>query len=183
VVLLIFATASMHASVIYDFVGTGNAITLQNGVIPAESVAFQLTVQNFINPPLELPSQDFGAHFTCAQLDSSTNCGFVPPPGESVIFSNQEVNLGLGAVTSELQFNAVNGAAYTFDFSAGAFDTPGVYTAFAPNSGFNPGTLTVTVAMPEAGNATLLDYSLLLGVLIVLLRRTRSVVSAQAAGH
>src|SRR5258708_7421622 len=57
-----------QASVIYTFVGTGTGTIACCG-IPDEPVAFTLTLPTFIT----IPNGGF-AGFTCAQLDSSTNC-------------------------------------------------------------------------------------------------------------
>ena len=126
VVVLMLAAASLQAGVIYDFVGTG--------ILPGpEPVAFQLTVPNFVNPPLNGPF----VFFTCAQFDSSTNCN---PVGEES-FSNQSV---LGAFSAQLTFDATNDVGYGFFFPTGAFGAPGVYTADNGGPTFNLGTLTVT---------------------------------------
>jgi hypothetical protein len=122
-VVLTLSAASIQASVIYNFVGTG---------LPSEPVAFQLTVPDFVNPPLD------GAFvfFTCSQFDSSINCN--PLGVES--FSNQSI---LGAFSAQLTFDATNNTDYAFFFPTGAFGAPGVYNA-ETGGNENPGTLTVT---------------------------------------
>src|SRR5882672_9072145 len=73
VVLLMLSTGSVHGSVIYSFVGTGEFVGIQQ--TPAEPVAFQLTTPEFLNLPICRPATAcFPVTFTCAQLDSSTNC-------------------------------------------------------------------------------------------------------------
>jgi hypothetical protein len=126
VVVLTLSAASIQASIIYNFVGTG---------LPSEPVAFHLTVPNFVNPPLDGPF----VSFTCAQFDSSTNC----EPLGATFFSNQS---GLGAFSAQIQFDATNDVGYVFSFPTGAFGAPGVYSAEAGVG--NPGTLTVTTPEP-----------------------------------
>jgi hypothetical protein len=178
--ILTLAGASIQAEIVYDFVGTGTA-----GTSP-EPVAFQLTVLDFINPPFVPLVNNMTVGFTCGQLDSSTNCATSPPGIESVIFTNRNDPSLIAIVSSAaLQFQASNGSQYDFFFNTGAFDTPGVYTAYAPNgqnsAAYNAGTLKVSV--PEAANATLLDYSLLLGALIVLFKRARYAGVAASLGR
>jgi hypothetical protein len=130
VVVLMLSAVSVQASAIYNFVGTGlpNAGAGQ----PSEPVAFQLTVANFLNPPLD------GSFviFTCAQLDSSTNCD----PQDVETFSTQT---SLGAFSAQLTFDANNNVEYGFFFSTGAFGAPGVYSAETTGND-NPGVLSVT---------------------------------------
>jgi hypothetical protein len=140
-VVFTLAAASIQASVIYNFVGTGTAIPG-----PAEPVAFQLTVPTFVNPPLtNPPNPAIFVFFFCAQMDSSTNCNssIAPPALGAIDFSNQGA---LGAFSAQIGFQAANFASYAFFFPTGAFGTPGVYTTEATVS--NPGTLTVT-SIPE----------------------------------
>jgi hypothetical protein len=138
VVLTLFS-ASVQAEVVYDFVGTGTALPPDQDPpsgLPAEQVAFQLTVPNFLNPPLTSPpTSAIFVDFTCAQLDSSTNCS------SGINFSNQSVG---GAFSAQLGFDTTY-AAYAFFFPTGAFGTPGVYSSeFRPGTFDNAGTLTVT---------------------------------------
>ncbi|HEV3331318.1 MAG TPA: hypothetical protein VG096_10075 [Bryobacteraceae bacterium] len=142
---------SVRASVIYDFVGTGSAFTTATQTFAPEPVAFQLTLSDFVNPPLDGPI----AAFPCAQFDSSTNCD---PAFLGAVFSNQSAG---GAFSAQLQFNATNGAGYIFYFPAGAFGAPGVYSANAPTPVFNSGTLTVQT--PEPANAILMLLGLVCG--------------------
>jgi hypothetical protein len=126
---------SMYSSkCAYEFTGTGTAIP--SIPLPAEPVAFQLTVPDFINP--------FGngvfVMFTCAQLDSSTNCQGAPV--FAVFFQNS--NPAPGGFSAILNFDAADDAGYTFFFPAGAFDTPGVYSSYDGGPTFNLGTLIVS---------------------------------------
>ena len=156
---LLLGAGSAHAdSVIYTFAGTGAAISNPFVTIPAQQLGFQLTVSTFINPPFPVgnpPNPGSFVSFTCAQLDTSTNCR---PTGTTVIFSNQ----GTGSFTADLQFIAANSVTYAFQFPTGSFGVPGTY-----NSGVtaNVGTLTVT-AVPESSASVLL----LAGISVIVLR-------------
>src|SRR3954464_3694569 len=101
VALMIISAGSAQAdSIVYSFTGTGAAINSPFVTKPAISVAFQLTVPNFINPPFPVgfpPNPLSFANFTCAQLDSSTNCS---PNATTITLSNQ----GTGPLTADLQF-------------------------------------------------------------------------------
>ena len=130
VVVLMLTAASIQAEVIYDFAGTGTAFTTFSGTIfPAEPVAFQLTVPNFVNPAVGDPAVEF----TCAQLDSNTNC-FI-----GIFFSK-----GTSAFPAALQFDAADDVAYIFYFPTGAFGVPGTYSSENLGPPSNLGTLTVT---------------------------------------
>jgi hypothetical protein len=133
-------TVAAHAdSVVYIFAGTDNSVE------SPEPEAFQLTVSDFIDPSPD----SFGVDFTCAELDSSTNCG---TPG--VMFTDQTV---LGAFSAQLQFDApIAGSIY--DFPADAFTTPGVYSSEL--GGTSVGTLTVQETS-EPGPIALLGAGLL----------------------
>jgi hypothetical protein len=147
-VVLILTAASAHASIVYNFVGTGAAINNPFAMFPPQPVSFQLTAPDFINPPFPIgfpPNPLSFVSFTCAQLDSSANCR---PSGTTLIFSNQ----GTGAFTANLQFSAANNVNYVFFFPAGAFGIPGTYSS---GSGPNIGTLTVT-AVSEPSSIFLL---------------------------
>jgi hypothetical protein len=143
--------AAAHAdSIVYVFVGIDNT-----GQGP-EPEAFQLTVPDFINPPVDGEGMDF----TCNQLDSSINCS---SPG--VIFSDQ-----FGAFSAQVQFDApIVGSIFTFP--AGAFTTPGRYTNEA---GTNTGTLTVQET-PEPGSLALTLCAVLL-FLSMRVKRLRGIV-------
>ena len=131
ILVLSLAVACGHAETIdYNFVGMGKAV---DGV-PAEPVAFHLTLPSFADPPM-----DSGfIFFTCAQTDASTNCDTALMPNNAISFSNQSA---LGAFSAQLTFAAADLVEYVFVFPTGAFGTPGVYTT---GSTFDPGTLTVT---------------------------------------
>ena len=156
VVISMLAAASIHANVIYTFVGTGES--------GPEPVAFQLTVPDFVHPP---NSGSF-VEFTCAQLDSSTNCD----PSGIETFSYQSVMEGFSA---QLTFEATNDTEYGFFFPTGAFGTPGVYSA-ETGLNFNSGTLTVTQT-PEPHTILLI----LIGFFVLVCRRRR-VTLANPAG-
>jgi len=129
VVGLMLTATSVHASSItYDFVGTGSAAFHK----PPEPVAFQLTVSNFVNPPLNAGS----VFFPCSELDSSTNCYI------GVWFSQS--NTGGPSLQDYIAFDASNNAGYLFYFPVGSFGTPGSYTATRLGAASNRGTLTVT---------------------------------------
>jgi hypothetical protein len=138
VVVLVLSAVATQASVVYNFVGTG---------LPSEPMAFQLTVSDFVNPPLGNPGPF--VDFTCAQLDSSTNCDSQLP---GISFSNQGV-----AFSAQLTFDAINNTEYAFFFPTGAFDAPGVYSAESGRN-FNSGTLTVTQT-PEPHTIIMLALS------------------------
>ena len=142
--LLAVTAASGRADVIYSFTGTGPAWLS----FPTEPVAFQLTVPDFIN----LPVDTHLLTFTCAQLDSETNCHSVP---YGVSFKNvsgiPDLNFVWG-LASQIGFAAVDNVEYFFYFPIGAFDAPGVYnTDLFPISA--PGSLTVTVT-PDTNSQT-----------------------------
>ena len=142
---LLIATAAHAASVVYIFAGTDNT-----GGSP-EPEAFRLIVPDFINPP----PGGAGVDFTCAQLESSTNCS---SPG--VIFSEQN-----GAFSAQLQFDSpIVGSIYAFP--SGAFTTPGTYIS---EVGINTGALTVQVS-PELGSLAL---TLAAGLLLLAIRVKR----------
>jgi len=126
--ILVVTACAAQASVVYSFAGTGDAFS----TVPAEPEAFQLAVPKFLAPP-----PNGSITFSCAQLDSSTNCNVASGPF-AVYFSNFPSN-SLGAADT-LEFVATNDIAYLFDFMNGAFGAPGVYVALQGNSG----TLTVT---------------------------------------
>lgn len=131
-VVLALTAASSQAGVIYDFIGTG----VPNG---PEPVSFHLTVPDFLNPPLDAGFPTGWAFFSCAQLDSSTNCASGDPM--AVGFSNQDFSIP--SLSAFLTFRASNANEYMFYFPSGAFSTPGVYSALSGGN-FNPGTLTVS---------------------------------------
>ena len=118
----------------YDFTGTGF------GVLGAkESVAFQLSVPDFSNPPLTIdPLQMTTVFFSCSQLKAATNCGI------GIFFSNQRV---LGAYSAQLYMVTSNNSGYTFFFPTDAFISGGVYTSGGPNR--NTGQLRVTPVYPS----------------------------------
>ena len=151
--LPVFGASVAHASsVTYSFVGIGGA-TL---TVPDEPVAFELTVPAFIIPAI-------GTHidFTCAQMNSSTNCGLAPNPYGAFFSSG-----------STLQFDASNNVGYVFNFPTGAFGAVGTYSAIPdpfPGAEQNTGTLTVT-STPEP--TTL--FLALSGIGLFSLRRSRS---------
>ncbi len=145
VILSLLTAASVHASVIYEFVGTGEPFA----ELPTEPVGFQLTVADFINPPLD--GTTIG--FNCDQLDFNTNCAGSP----TATFSYQSA---LGAYSAALTFYASDDAEYGFFFPTGAFGVPGVYDTEAIVS--NPGVLTIT-AIPESATV-LLSFT---GLLVV----------------
>src|SRR5258705_13616460 len=97
-----FAITAAQAAVIYNFVGTA-AGDPQFDRFP-QPVAFRLTVPDFINAPLNTLVSSVS--FTCAQLDSSTNClsPFRDPPS-AVFFSYQSV---LRAFSAQLEFTTSN---------------------------------------------------------------------------
>jgi hypothetical protein len=156
-VVLMLTAASIQAGVIYDFVGTGSATPFT----PPEPVAFQLTVPDFVNPPLNGPF----VFFTCAQFDSSTNCA---PSGEES-FSNQSA---LGAFSAQLGFDATNGVEYDFFFPTGAFGAPGVYSAENGGPTFNLGTLTVTTTPEPTTMLLAVSGACLCGLLRLLTKRS-----------
>lgn len=159
--LLFFPVGILHASTIYTFSGTGTALVTPNLNMPAEPVSFQLTSATFINPPLNGPDD---LEFTCAQLDSGTNCGL------AIFFSNQSVSLP--SYSADLQFDAADDTAYIFYFPSGAFDGPGVYAADNGGPKFNLGTLTVTET-PEP-NTLLLALTGVAGMLVLAGIRAKS---------
>jgi len=112
--LLTIAWATAQAApVTYNFVGTGAAFDGH----PNEPVAFHLTVPDFVDPT----GGEF-VFFSCAQVDSSTNCDF--SLSAAIGFSD----FPSGGFSALLEFNAVNGVAYFFIFPTGAFGSPGFYT-------------------------------------------------------
>jgi hypothetical protein len=142
-VVLAFAAASVQASVIYSFLGTGTfGTSVTSGMtittVP-ESVAFQLTTTSFLNPPTCSPGGCDPLSFSCDQLDSSTNC-LVQGDSPSIGFFSR--------FNDVILFSASNNFEYAFYFPLGALGAPGVYS---PNFDvFNAGTLTVAVtAVPE----------------------------------
>ena len=142
-----------QASVIYTFSGTGN------GSGPDEPVAFELTVPTFITPIVG---------FTCAQLDSSTDCQSNAPLA-SIFFLNGDPFTGSPAM---VEFNATNGTNYYFDFYFGAFATPGTYATSEGNQ--DPGTLTVAFAsVPESQTLSLVATGLLGGFWVAHIRRRK----------
>jgi hypothetical protein len=120
----VITMAAHGSSIFYIFGGTDTT-----GGTP-EAEMFQLTVPDFISPPLN----SFGADVGCAQLGLSSEC---VSPG--LIFSQQSV---LGAFSDQLQFNSPD-AASVYDFPTGAFTTPGTYFS-QPGENQNIGSLTVT---------------------------------------
>lgn len=126
VILLILAAASGWAGVIYTFVGTG--LGLEG--LPDEPVAFQLTVPSFIAVP-----GDTDVTFSCAQLDSNTNCA------EQGTGFWDDTDFPYFAVVT---FFASDLRDYPFFFPAGSFDAPGVYTVMEDYTTLDPGELTVT---------------------------------------
>ena len=149
ILIAIALTAGLaEASVIYDFVGTGGAISNPFVTLPPQPVGFKLTVADFINPPLAIPpTLPVFVTFSCGQLDSSTNCGALF--SQAIVFSNQ----GSGQFSALMQFTSNNNVSYGFDFPAGAFRTPGTYVN-SPSP--NTGTLTVTVVSEPASGLLLL---------------------------
>jgi len=136
-IVLMLAVASSQAGtmVVYNFVGTGAPFALETGqTVPAEPVAFQLTVPDFLNPPL---NGAFGS-FSCAQLDSSTNCDSSNPT--AILLGNSSLNGTFGTI---LFFDASNSYGYIFFFPSGALEAVGVYSAESGDT-FNSGTLTVS---------------------------------------
>ena len=149
-VALILSSGSAHAdSIVYNFVGTGAAISNPLVTFPEQPVGFQLTAPDFVNPPHLIggpPTSMHFATFTCAQLDTSTNCR---PTGTTLVLSNQ----GTGPLTANMDFLAANSVTYVFFFPTGAFGAPGTYsTGLGPNIG----TLTVTALVPEPTSIVLL---------------------------
>ena len=135
-VALTLSAASIPASVIYSFVGTGQFVGLEQ--TPAEPVAFQLTVPAFLSVPGCNPGGCRPLSFTCAQLDSNTNC-LLQGDSPSVGFFRRFNDVVLFAASNTIQ--------YDFYFPLHAFEGPGVYN---PDFGLNTGILTVTVtAIPE----------------------------------
>jgi hypothetical protein len=137
-VVLALGAASVQASVIYSFLGTGTfgtSITtgMSISTVP-ESVAFQLTTPAFLNPPGCSPVGCNPLAFSCDQLDSSTNCL------ESIGFFTR--------FNDVILFSASNNFEYAFYFPLRALGAPGVYS---PNFDvFNAGTLTVAeTGVPE----------------------------------
>jgi hypothetical protein len=130
--LLMLTAASSRADVIYDFSGTGAASLFH----PKEPVAFQLTTPDFIDID---PSGGL-ALFSCAQMDSTTNCKAAAPG--AIVFAAGNIHVfNYVFPYNRINFLAANNALYSFYFQADAFETPGVYTSLDP---FNPGTLSVT---------------------------------------
>jgi hypothetical protein len=163
VALLMLPAASARADTIYNFAGTGTAF----GPFPAEPVAFQLTVPNYINPPLE---SGVWVAFTCAQLDSSTNCGENGVWAPDAVFFSQDV--AIPAFSAIISFNAADDVGYVFDFPAGAFDSPGVYSAYADAPWYSPGTLTVTTTPEPSTMLLVLSALSLFGLHRLLVKRS-----------
>jgi hypothetical protein len=143
VVVLALGAASVQASVIYSFLGTGTSgtsvTTGMSVTTDPEPVAFQLTTPSFLNPPGCSPLFCDPLSFSCDQLDSSTNC-LVQGDSLSVGFFTRFDDVIL--------FSASNDVQYGFSFPLGALGAPGVYSVDA--NAFNAGTLTVAVtAVPE----------------------------------
>ena len=156
-VVLALTTGFAEASVIYDFAGTGGAISNPFVTLPPQPVAFKLTVADFIDPPLNIPpSFPVFVTFSCGQLDSSTNCGSAF--SQAIVFSNQ----GPSQFSALLDFTSNNNVSYAFDFPTAAFRTPGTYTN-SPSP--NTGTLTVTL-VPEPFIVLLLLAGISFGVLL-----------------
>jgi hypothetical protein len=150
------ARSAQADSVTYQFSGVGAPVSNPLVNLPATPVGFVLSVPSFVNPPFvnTFPPNPLSfVSFTCAQMESSTNCR---PSGNAVTFSNQ----GSGPFTANLSFAASNNATYIFFFPTGAFGTPGVYTT---GTGVNSGTLTVmaTATAPEPSSLVLLLAGLL----------------------
>ena len=122
-------------------VGTAPALPGQ----PPVPIAFQLTVDEFINPP----SDASDIFFPCEQLDSNTNCGY------GISFSTQSAPDNIDA---QVLFSTIFEAGYAFDFPSGAFTVPGTYT-----SDDNTGILTVSEIsdVPEPSSASFLAMGLL----------------------
>lgn len=142
-----------QASVIYTFDGTGTGVP---GLDP-EPVAFTLTVPTFINP-----SPGGFVSFTCAQLDSNTNCQSDASFPQIVFIPG----LPAAADPAIVSFYATNNAGYFFRFYFGAFTTPGTYTSVT--GGANPGTLTVAFApesVPEPQTLSMVAMGLLGGLI------------------
>jgi len=141
-----------QASVIYTFVGTG---------LPDEPVAFVLTVPTFITPNPLGPAGS--VTFTCAQLDSSTNCSDSPLPGISF-------TLGSTIVPKDalLQFDATNATLYNFLFANDAFATPDIYNAH----GYESVTLTVA-SVPEPQTLLQVSTGLMSGFCVAYVRWRR----------
>jgi hypothetical protein len=154
VIVVMLSAASLQASVIYSFVGTGLAV---DGYAD-QPVAFQLTLPNFIPQP----GLGEGVSFTCSQLDSSTNCG--PFLTSGVEFYNSQI----ANIQSDIAFDADDNVGYIFYFQTGAFDTPGVYNTYT-QSVFNPGVLTVTQT-PEPASILLALSGFLLYYTVVFMR-------------
>jgi len=154
-----------HASVIYTFVGTGIDT-------PDEAVAFELTVPTFIT----LTPAGAAVSFTCAQLDSSTNCSDAPLTG--VGFSLGP-SLLLNPFAALVQFDATNGTLYNFNFANDAFATPGIYNAH----GYESVTLTVaSPSVPEPKTLSLVATGLLGGFCAAhAIRRKRKDVKSNAS--
>jgi hypothetical protein len=141
-VVLVLGAASVQASVIYSFLGTGtfgtSVTTGMSITTDPEPVAFQLTTPSFLNPPGCSPIFCNPVSFSCGQLDSSTNC-LVQGDSPSVGFFKR--------FTDVILFSASNNVEYAFDFPLGALGAPGVYST---DVGVNAGTLTVAAtAVPE----------------------------------
>jgi hypothetical protein len=162
VAVLLLTAVCMRANVIYEFTGTGTAIP--SIPLPAEPVAFQLTSSSFINAPF---SNTTFLAFSCEQLDSSTNCEDTPQG--AVFFVNYD---GFAIV----DFAASNDSTYVFFFPAGAFTTPGTYSAYVGGPTYNVGTLIVT---PEPATTLLAFGGLILcGVGKLLTKRSTNIWSA-----
>jgi hypothetical protein len=143
-VVLALGAASVRASVIYSFLGTGtfgtSVTTGMSITTDPEPVAFQLTTPSFLNPPGCTPVFCAPLSFSCGQLDSNTNC-LVWGDSPSVGFFKR--------FNDVILFSASNNVEYAFYFPLGALGAPGVYS---PNvvGVFNAGTLTVAVTeVPE----------------------------------
>jgi hypothetical protein len=105
--LVLFGAIGARADVIYTFLAT-------DASFPGGQLAFQLTVPDFIDAPIDTES----LFFSCAQLDSSTNCG------DTVAFW---ISSGSSS-PDQLDFGADNSIDYAFGFPGGSFTTPGTQT-------------------------------------------------------
>jgi hypothetical protein len=126
-------------------------------------------------PPLNLTPRPFTfVSFTCAQLDSSTNCDVMPAPSSSIFFQNGTTGPPIAGFGAVIQFDASNDFGFSFYFADGAFTTPGTYQAATPGGfPFNPGTLIVS-SVPEPGTWPLVATGVLCGFWVVQVRRRRT---------
>lgn len=149
VAFITVATASLHAAVIYNFVGTATSPNLAEPIVGP--IGFELTVPNFINPP-----NPQIITFACSQLNSSTNLFCNENAPNTLQISNQSAFSPFSALLGVI---ASNGELVFFDFQDGAFGIPGVYSGMGYSAGV--GTLTVT-ATPEGNSWALVLSGILL---------------------